>query len=125
MILSDLVDAAVYEDGRQLGFVVDVRLALDGPVTGLMAAPRIVGLLVSARTSTSFMGYERTGTNAPAVIARYLAYRHRGTFLVLWGDVRTISGGDPAGSADARVELRPGFRRWSAALEQHGTASQA
>lgn len=124
MILGDLLDAAVYEDGRQLGFVVDVRLVLDGPVTGLLAAPRVLGLLVSARTRTSFMGYERTSTNAPALVARYLAHRHRGTFLVRWEDVLAVTGGDPAGSADARVDLRPGFPRWSAALDERGTGSR-
>ena len=78
MLLSDLLDAPVRDsDGRALGFVVDVRLVLDGPLDGVLAAPRLHGLLVSPRTGTSFLGYERTGENAPALLARWLRHRTR------------------------------------------------
>ena len=51
MILGDLLDARVTgSDGDRVGFVVDVRFALDGPLDGLLAAPRLHGLLVSPRT---------------------------------------------------------------------------
>jgi hypothetical protein len=106
MILGDLLDAPVRDAaGRPLGFVVDVRLVLDGPVVGLLAAPRVDGLLVSPRTQTSFMGYERTAVRSPAVLARFLRWRHRGTFLVHWSDVEVAS-------ADV-VTLVDGYRRWS------------
>ena len=109
MILGDLLDSPVLgPDGARLGFVVDVRFALDGPLDGLLAAPRLHGLLVSPRTGTSFLGYERNGVNAPAVLARWFAWRQRGTFLVRWTDVASVGG-------DA-VTLRAGFRRVSAAL---------
>ncbi|MGY4643200.1 PRC-barrel domain-containing protein [Cellulomonas sp. URHB0016] len=113
MILGDLLDAPVRDAaGRRLGFVVDVRLVLDGPVTGLLAAPRVHGLLVSPRTRTSFMGYERTDVRSPALVARYLRWRHRGTFLVLWSDVDVASG--------QAVTLADGYRRWSPAHPEEG-----
>jgi len=109
MILGDLLDSPVLgPDGARVGFVVDVRFALDGPLDGLLAAPRLHGLLVSPRTGTSFLGYERNGVNAPAVLARWFAWRHRGTFLVRWADVESVG--------REAVTLRQGFRRVSAAL---------
>ncbi|MET0789787.1 MAG: PRC-barrel domain containing protein [Cellulomonas sp.] len=115
MILGDLLDSPVVDAaGTRLGYVVDVRLALDGPLDGLLAAPRLHGLLVSPRTGTSFLGYERNGVNAPAVLARWFAWRHRGTFLVRWADVRSVSG--------EAVALREGYRRFAADLP--GTPAQ-
>lgn len=109
MILGDLLDAPVVDAaGRRLGYVVDVRFVLDGPLDGLLAAPRLHGLLVSPRTGTSFLGYERTGVSSPAVLARWFAWRHRGTFLVHWADVRSVT-------SDA-VALREGHRRFAADL---------
>ncbi len=111
MILSDLLDLPVRDaDGRALGFVVDVRLVLDGPLDGTVAAPRLHALLVSPRTGTSFLGYERTDENAPALIARWLRHRHRGTFLVLHEDL------EPLADPPQEVVLRPGYRRWDPAL---------
>ncbi|WP_456846308.1 PRC-barrel domain-containing protein [Cellulomonas sp. P5_C6] len=109
MILGDLLDSPVRDaDGVRLGYVVDVRFALDGPLDGLLAAPRLHGLLVSPRTGTSFLGYERNGVDAPAVLARWFAWRHRGTFLVHWTDVQAVT-------TDS-VALRPGYSRWAADL---------
>ena len=109
MLLGDLLDARVLgPGGTVLGYVVDVRFVLDGPLDGTLAAPRLHGLLVSPRTGTSFLGYERSGVRSPALIARWLAWRHRGTFLVRWQDVAAVS-------ADA-VRLRAGFGRFSADL---------
>lgn len=118
MLLSDLLDAPVRDaDGRTLGFVVDVRLVLDGPLDGVLAAPRLHGLLVSPRTGTSFLGYERTDENSPALLARWLRHRHRGTFLVLWDDVLPHE----ASADDDRptVTLRAGYDRWDPALPRH------
>ncbi|WP_019136532.1 PRC-barrel domain-containing protein [Cellulomonas massiliensis] len=110
MILGDLLDAHVRDDqGRRLGYVVDVRLVLDRPASGLLAVPRVHGLLVSPRTSSSFLGYERRDVRAPALLARWLRRRHRGTFLVLWPDVERLG--------DDEVVLRTGYRRWSPVLD--------
>ncbi|MBT0994500.1 PRC-barrel domain containing protein [Cellulomonas sp. DKR-3] len=123
MILSDLLDAVVVDaDGRRLGFVVDVRLVLDGPLDGLLEAPRLHGLLVSPRTGTSFLGYERTDETAPALLAHWLRRRHRGTFLVLWPDVAdadVVRPDEVRTGAERVVRLRPGYDRWDPALTRH------
>ena len=109
MILGDLLDAPVTgPDGDGLGYVIDVRFVLDGPLDGLLAAPRLHGLLISPRTGTSFLGYERTGVRSPALLARYYAWRHRGTFLVRWADVASVAPG--------KVRLIEKYRRFSPAL---------
>lgn len=119
MILSDLLDLPVHDDGGPIGYVVDVRLVLDGPPDGTLAAPRLHGLLVSPRTGGSFLGYERHDVNAPWPIARWLRWRHRGTVLVHWTDVERAD-------ADG-VWLRPGAPRYDAGLPgptpeaSHGT----
>lgn len=112
MLLSDLLDTPVHAlSGAPLGYVVDVRLVLDGPLDGgLLVQPRVHGLLVSPRTGTSFLGYERTDVRSPALLAHWLRWRHRGTFLVHWEDVATAS-------ADA-VTLTDGYRRWSPAFPE-------
>jgi hypothetical protein len=106
MILSDLLDARVLgDDGAPLGYVVDVRFVLDGPPDGPLAAPRLHGLLVSPRTGTSFLGFERRDVRSPWPIARWYRWRHRGTFLAHWSDVAAVD--------DAGVHLRdaPAARR--------------
>lgn len=140
MILGDLLDAHVLgPDGAALGFLVDVRLALetlpdDHPSDGeppvgsgdvekpdedraLSAVVRrrdrvgrasVVGILVSPRTETSFLGYERTGVTAPWPVPQLVRRRHRGTFLVPWDDVAAVGHGE--------VRLADGFRREDAAL---------
>ncbi|MEV7972631.1 PRC-barrel domain containing protein [Cellulomonas sp. NPDC089187] len=115
MLLSDLLDLPVTLDGERVGYVVDVRLVLDGPVSGTLASPRVHGLLVSPRTGTSFLGYERTDVTAPWPIARWMRWRHRGTFLAHWGDV------DQVGAEG--VALRSGAPRYDAAL--HGPTPEA
>jgi sporulation protein YlmC with PRC-barrel domain len=111
MILSDLLDLPViHPDGSRVGFVVDVRFVLDGPPDGPLAAARLHGLLVSPRTSTSFMGYERVGVRAPALLARWFAWRHRGTFLVRWDHVAAIAD-DTVALVKDYVRLQPALPR--------------
>jgi sporulation protein YlmC with PRC-barrel domain len=93
MILSDLLDRPVFAaDGEYLGLVVDARFALDGTPHQLLNSPRLVGFIVSPISRTSFMGYERTGVRAPALIAAWFRRRERGSFLVLWEDVGSLEG---------------------------------
>ncbi|HEY0215391.1 MAG TPA: PRC-barrel domain-containing protein [Cellulomonas sp.] len=109
MILSDLLDSPVRTaDGTPLGYVVDVRFVLDGAPGPLLAAPRLHGLLVSPRTGSSFLGYERSDARSPWPVAHWLRWRHRGTFLAHWTDV--------AGVDDAGVHLRPDAGRYDARL---------
>jgi sporulation protein YlmC with PRC-barrel domain len=106
MILSDLLGSPVLTaDGERLGEVVDARFALDGPPDGLLAAARLYGLVVSPHSHRSFAGYERTGVNAPALIARFLSWRARGSVLVLWADLASFS--------DDVVRLKPGATLYS------------
>ncbi|SEB44600.1 hypothetical protein SAMN04489806_0655 [Paramicrobacterium humi] len=109
MILSDLerlevVDAA----GERLGRVVDARFALTGPPGRHIAGAELVGLVVGPRSGASYRGYERLNMNGPRAIAAYITWRHRGTFVVLWKDVKRIT--------PHRVELRDGFTRYSSDL---------
>ncbi|MBE9927918.1 PRC-barrel domain containing protein [Cellulosimicrobium cellulans] len=136
MILGDLLDARVLgPGGEDLGFLVDVRLALDtlpddGPPAGgadpddahpedralneqvrrrsRVGRARVVGILVSPRTGTSLLGYERTGVTAPWPVPQLVRRRHRGTFLVPWDDVAAVGQGE--------VRLAQGYRREDAAL---------
>jgi sporulation protein YlmC with PRC-barrel domain len=109
MILSDLLDREVRSaSGERLGVVVDVRFAVDGPPRQLLAQARLHGLIVSPRSHSSFLGYERTEVTRPALIAHLLHRRARGTFLVLWRDLASLEG-------DA-VVLREGAVRYSPRL---------
>jgi sporulation protein YlmC with PRC-barrel domain len=109
MILSDLLGCAVYDSaGARLGVVSDARFVLDGPPEGLLAPPRLVGLIVSPRTSSSFLGYERQGLTQPWPVAQILRWWHRGSFLVLWEDL--------AGVRPDAVRLREGYTPYAPGL---------
>ena len=109
MQLSNLLGLAVTDAGHhRVGTVIDVRLAFSGSVAENPQAPRLAGLVVSPHTKSSYLGYERTGINSPAVIAAIARWRHRGTFVVAWSDI--------AGIGSDRVTLRSGYERHSPAL---------
>ncbi|MCB7135843.1 PRC-barrel domain containing protein [Cellulosimicrobium marinum] len=140
MILSDLLDSPVRgPDGAPLGFVVDVRLALElldeepdgegggdggnrdaGPAEpplresvgrrDAVGDAHVVGILVSPRTGTSFLGYERTGVRAPWPVPQLVRRLHRGTFLVRWEDVAAV-GPDGVRLADGYAEHDPALHR--------------
>lgn len=112
MILSELIGAPVTAGADRLGCVVDVRfeLAAESHVPNWVGTARLHGLIVSPRSSGSFRGYERTGVDRPVLIARWLAWRGRGSFLVIWEDIAVLESG--------RVELRPGFTRHSTDLRK-------
>lgn len=106
MQLSNLLGLRVVDaDDHPVGTVIDVRLMLgddDHPT------PEVTGLVVSPRTRSSYLGYERTDLKAPWLIAGIAAWRHRGTFLAAWNDVARIG--------RERITLRVGYSRHSPAL---------
>jgi len=95
MILSEVLTLPVLDAaGEQVGVVADLRFELD-PATG---EARLLGVLVGRRAHSVFLGYERTGVTAPAVIARFLAWRERGAVL---------RAGEPAGHKQRASVLPP------------------
>lgn len=109
MQLSELLGLEVRDEtGRRLGTVVDVRLTVEGNLDERPSAPEVFGILVSPRTRSSYLGYERSDARRPAVLAALLRWRHRGTFLVLWGDIAKID--------EDAVCLRADVERYSPAL---------
>ncbi|MEH3132617.1 MAG: PRC-barrel domain containing protein [Mycolicibacterium neoaurum] len=110
MQLSDLLGAVVTEQsGQRLGTVTDVRLSVRDDTT----APTLFGLIISPRTRSSYLGYERSQVRRPAALAALLRWRHRGTFLALWRDLHVID--------DSGIVLRDGFDRYSAVLKENAT----
>ncbi|BBY43782.1 PRC-barrel domain-containing protein [Mycolicibacterium celeriflavum] len=109
MQLSSLLGLRVVDAGSHpVGTVVDVRLVTTGDPADDPPAPRVLGLVVSPKTRSSYLGFERSGATAPAMLARLARWRHRGTFLAAWEDVARV-GPDT-------VRLRPRYRCYSAAL---------
>jgi sporulation protein YlmC with PRC-barrel domain len=113
MILGDLLGTPVHDnDGVRLGRVADARFVADGAPRQLMAEARMLGLVVSPHSVSSFLGYERTGVNQPWPLPRMLRWRHRGSFLVMWEDIAMIG--------EKSVRLREGFTAYSPALDGAG-----
>ena len=109
MQLSELLGLRVIDAAQHhVGTVVDVRLALTGDPDDQPSAPRVLGLVISPRTKSSYLGDERSAADAPAMLAALLRWRHRGTFLAAWDDVARV-GSD-------LVKLRSGYTRYSPVL---------
>lgn len=109
MILTDMLGSEVVDSsGDRLGEVSDVRFALDSAPTQLLSQARVVGIIVSPRTASSFLGYERQGMTQPWPVAQLLRWWHRGSFLVLWEDIGMM------GSRE--VVLRPDFVAYESGL---------
>jgi hypothetical protein len=71
-ITTEPIDAG----SHPVGTVIDVRLTIAGDLDHDPATPRLLGLIISPRTSSSFLGYERSTDTAPYVLARLLRWRH-------------------------------------------------
>jgi sporulation protein YlmC with PRC-barrel domain len=111
MQLSRLLGLRVIDAGsRQVGTVVDVRLTIAGDPEHDPPRPRVLGLVISPRGKSSFLGYERSDATAPVMLAALLRWWHRGTFLAAWDDVTRV-GSD-------LVRLRAGYTRYSAVLRE-------
>jgi hypothetical protein len=111
MLLSELFELTVVDvDGRHMGTVTDVRLA--GPSRKHGVGPtEVLDFVISPHTRSSYLGYERTNANAPALLSTLFRWRHRGTFLASWEDVARIDGHS--------ITLRDGYHRFSARLDSH------
>ena len=108
MILGDLLGRGVYDsDGVKLGRVADARFVVDGAPQQLMAEARLLGLVVSPHSVSSFLGYERTAVTQPWPLPQMLSWRHRGSFLVMWEDIAVMG---------ESVRLREGFTAYSPEL---------
>ena len=113
MILGDLLGVSVFDDGgTRLGRVADARFVVDGAPRQLLAEARLLGLVVSPHSASSFLGYERTELRQPWPLPALLRWRHRGSFLVLWEDIAMIGMGS--------VRLREGFTAYSPELDREG-----
>jgi len=113
MLLSEVLGLRVVDAGNHpVGTVVDVRLTASGEPAHNPPKPRVLGLVISPHTRSSFLGYERSKANAPVMIAALMRWRHRDTFVAAWDDVARV-GSDV-------VRLRPGFTRYSPVLRDAG-----
>jgi sporulation protein YlmC with PRC-barrel domain len=107
--LSRFLGLRVLDAGNhEVGTVVDVRLSISGDVHDNPGTPRVLGLVISPHTESSFLGYERSTANSPFAVAQFLRWRHRGTFLAAWDDVARVG--------EESVRLRSGYTKYSAAL---------
>jgi hypothetical protein len=109
--LSDMLGLQVREAaGHRVGAVVDVRLVLDGVLDDHPGMPTLFGLVISPRTRSSYLGFERSDARHPVLLAALARWRHRGTFLVGWQDIARIG--------DSGVALRDGYTKYSALLRE-------
>ncbi len=109
MQLSELLGLPVCDsDGTKLGTVIDVRLCVTGDMGDRPDPPNVFGVIVSPRTGSSYLGYERRRVDQPWVLASLLRWRHRGTFLALWRDVDDVT--------STRLTLQPEATRYSPVL---------
>jgi hypothetical protein len=113
MQLSKLLGLPVVDAGSHpVGTVIDVRLTISGDPERNPPAPHVLGLVISPHARSSFLGYERSTADAPAILAALVRWRHRGAFVAVWDDVARV-GSD-------RVTLRPSFTRYAPALNDAG-----
>ncbi|MFG1930470.1 hypothetical protein ACGFK1_07410 [Mycobacterium sp. NPDC048908] len=113
MLLSEVLGLRVVDAGSHpVGTVVDVRVTIAGELADDPPTPRVLGLVVSPHTRSSFLGYERSAADAPAMIAALMRWWHRDTFVAAWEDIARV-GSD-------LVRLRPGFTRYSPVLRDTG-----
>jgi len=118
MHLSELLSLPVVDhDHERVGSVIDVRLTVSGDPAHDPGAPHLAGLLVSPRTTSSYLGYERSDSRRPRPLAALLAWRHRGTFLAAWPDIARLG--------PEEVVLRPGYQRHPARLTTSATSGAA
>jgi hypothetical protein len=112
MLLSELLGLSVLDDeGRRVGTVIDVRLAVQVGHQDDAGPTQLFGFVVSPHSRSSYLGYERTDSTGPAMLSAILRWRHRGAFLAAWEDIARIEAHS--------VTLRSGHHRYSARLVDH------
>ncbi len=111
MLLSKLLGLRVVDAASHpVGTVVDVRLTIAGDRQHDPPMPRVLGLVVSPQTRSSFLGYERSRATAPVMLAAFLRWLHRDTFVAAWDDVARVGSG--------QLRLRTGYTRYSPVLHK-------
>jgi hypothetical protein len=109
MQLSELLGLAVHDGAHRVGTVIDVRLSLGTHSPDERpTSPRVLGLLISPRSRSSYLGYERSDADRPRLLASLLRWRHRGTFLAGWDDIAIMD--------TSTVQLRTGYTRYAPVL---------
>jgi sporulation protein YlmC with PRC-barrel domain len=93
MRASDLLGSRVVDGrGQILGRVIDLRSVQNGPLRGVMCAPRIESLIVSPRRVGSMLGYQRHEQQGPWAIRAIVRGVHRHRIIVPWASVDTYDG---------------------------------
>ena len=88
MRASELLGRRVVDSGgRPVGYVTDLRCALNGPLRGVMCAPRVQSLVVSRRRVGSLLGYDRREQQGPWIIRLVVRRLHRHLVVVPWSSV--------------------------------------
>ena len=88
MRAGELIGRPVVDSARNpLGVCTDLRCRrLQGPAdTGPVL--ELTGVLVSPHHTGALLGYERGRTQGPLVVAKLVAWLHRGMVLVAWDDL--------------------------------------
>jgi sporulation protein YlmC with PRC-barrel domain len=93
--VSDLLGRAVVTpDGRRVGRVSGIRCVHDGPVTGVLALPRVESLVLHRHRVGAFLGYQFREQSRPVMLGWLLDWVHRDTILVPLDEIESL-GTDP------------------------------
>ncbi len=88
MQMSDLMACDVFDDtGNRLGQVRDVRLVMDGPLRGALAALRVDAIIVGGSALAGRLGYLRGGVRGPALLAAFMRRLEARATTVDAGDI--------------------------------------
>src|SRR4051794_23011438 len=109
MLLSELLNKPVLSpQGDTLGRVVDVRFRRSARNRRHEGELELIALIMSPHSRLSYYGYERGTVNAPAAIARLIAWMHRDSQIVPWECVSRVGDeGVVLGVTPPRIPLDP------------------
>ena len=90
MRISDVLASRLYDaDGHSLGRVRDVRLVMDGPLRGSLAALRVDSIIVGGDAVAGRLGYLRGGVRGPALLTATLGRLERRAATYIATDIAT------------------------------------